>query len=88
MTEITEEDDAQVDIWPYAALLVKQGLIPTYVYKETLVESAYRNESETYDHVVIPGMKEGMFVVLVVDLIEEEVYGHYPLHISAEYVEV
>jgi hypothetical protein len=85
MTDITDDGDATVDIWDYVQQLVAQGLVPQFVFDETTVEYVYRNESETFDHVVITGWATGAYVVIVVDLTNECIYGHYPVDVASEY---
>ncbi|MCF8449709.1 MAG: hypothetical protein K9G49_07535 [Taibaiella sp.] len=85
MVDVTEIVDAAVDIWEYAAQLVNIGSLPKVVYDDNIVEYVYRNDSVTFDHVLLPTGAPNVFVVVVVDLVQKSIYGHYPIDLSKEY---
>ena len=85
MKDVTDVGDATVDIWNYVAQLVEQRVLPKDVYDKNLVAYVYRNDSKTYDHVLLPIGSPNAFVVMVVDLEHKCVYGHYPLDLNREY---
>jgi hypothetical protein len=85
MVNVTETAEPTVDIWEYVGQLVKQNVVIQYVYDKQLVETVYRNQTNTFDHVLLPTDKENYFVVLIVDLIHHKITGHYPLDLNKEY---
>lgn len=85
MTDVTEIADAAVDIWEYVALLVNLESLPKVVYDDNIVEYVYRNDSLTFDHVLLPTGTPNVYVVIVVNLVQEIIYGHYPLDLNEEY---
>ena len=85
MTNVTDSGDATVDIWEYVDQLVKLGVVPKVVYDDTLVEYVYRNDTKTFDHVLLPVGTPNVFVVVIVDLVNKCAYGHYPIDLNKEY---
>ena len=85
MEDATEFAEGVVDIWPYVAILVDQGVVLQYVYDNALVEMVYRNTDDDFDHILLPTDDENIFTVIVVDLEEVEIYGHYILNLKEEY---
>jgi hypothetical protein len=82
MVDATESAEAAVDVWPYVQVLVAEGVVQEDVYEEKLVEIVYRDEEEYYDHVLLPTEDENIFIAIVVDLEEAEIYGHYILNLK------
>ncbi len=82
MVDATEFAEPAVDIWPYVEALVAEGVVEQYVYDETLVEMVSRNREDSFDHVMLPTEDEEIFIVIVVDFEEEEIYGHYVLNLK------
>ena len=85
MKDVTQLADASVDIWNYVASLVDLGALPKDVYNNNIVEYVYRNDSQTFDHVLLPIGTPNTFIVVVVDLAQECIYGHYSLDLNKEY---
>lgn len=85
MVNVTETAEPTVDIWPYVAQLVNKQTVLPYVWDNQMVESVYRNEQNTFDHVLLPTNKQNNFVVIIVDLMRETVTGHYLLDLNKEY---
>ena len=67
-------------------MLVKENLVNKYVYENKLVEMVYRNDTSTYDHVLLPTSNSSVFMVIVVDLLGKSVFGHVLLDLNKEYV--
>lgn len=85
MIDVTEEAEAVVDIWPYVMVLVSEGVVQQEVLDEADIEMVYRDEEDYFDHILLPTNDENIFVVIVVDLEEAEIYGHYILNLKEEY---
>ncbi len=85
MIDVTESAEPVVDIWPYVFELKKENVALDYVYNNQLVEKVYRNGLNTFDHVLLPTDDQNMFIVIVVDLGQPSIRGHYLLDLSKEY---
>ena len=86
MNNVTNTVDAIVDIWKYINLLDKsEYFINDYVIEKRLIEKVYRNSEETYDQILIPTKKNNNFLIIVVDIIQKNIYGHYLLDLNKEY---
>jgi hypothetical protein len=85
MTDVTETAEPVVDIWNYVEELVQQKLVDNYVYANNLVEKVYRDDTSTFDHVLLPTGKPNIFITLVVDLTSETIFGHIKLDLNQEY---
>ena len=85
MVDVTETAEPTVDIWEYVDTLVREYVVDRYVYYNKLVEKVYRNQTNTFDHVLLPTPKDNYFVLLIVDLVAEKIKGHYLLDLTAEY---
>ena len=85
MIDVTKAGDASVDIWPYVRQLIKNNVVLDYVYEKQLVEVVYRNDQNTFDHVLIPTNDKNAFVVIIVDIGRKTIKGHYLLNLNKEY---
>jgi hypothetical protein len=88
MIDVTDSAEPIVDIWPYVYQLTEDDLIQRNVYQNHLIEKVYRNERETFDHVLLPTDNPNKFIVLIVDLIAASIKGHYRLNLEKEYREL
>ena len=86
MNNVTNTVDAIVDIWKYINLLDESKyFINDYIVEKRLIEKVYRNSEETYDQILIPTKKNNNFLIIVVDIIQKNIYGHYLLDLNKEY---
>lgn len=85
MVDVTDTAEPAVDIWPYIQQLTKDKLVLEYFYENNLVEKVYKNDTGTFDHVLIPTDNQNIFVVIVVDLPQAKIKGHYKLDLEEEY---
>ena len=85
MTDVTQTAEPKFDIWDYVRELVMQKIVEKYVYEGNLVETVYRNDTSTFDHVLLPTEDQNIFIILVIDLIKENVYGHFKLDLNEKY---
>jgi hypothetical protein len=84
MEDVTETAEAVVDITPYANALIAERLILPNTIDEELIEIIYRNEEQTFDHVLLPTDNEEIFIALVIDLENERIVGHYRMDLNEE----
>jgi hypothetical protein len=84
MTDVTETADPVVDITEYVGALAAAGLVLPNTIEEELIEIVYRNEEETFDHILLPTDDEEIFIALVIDLVEERIAGHYRMDLREE----
>jgi hypothetical protein len=85
MIDVTETANAVLNIWPYVQRLTKEKVVLDYVYKKELVEKVYRNDKNTFDHVLLPTSDSNAFIVIIVNLMQKNIRGHYRLDIKKEY---
>ena len=84
MEDVTETADPNVDITPYVEALIAEGLVLPNTLEEELIEIVYRNEEETFDHILLPTDNEEVFIAIVVDLVGESIVGHYAMDLNEE----
>ena len=85
MTNVTESAEPLDDFWIYVKALTKEYPVLKYALDNKLVKSVYRNETNTYDHVLLPMDNKNIFLVIVVNLVSENIFGHYLLDLESEY---
>src|SRR5574343_1127284 len=85
MVDVTETAEPTVDIWDYVEKLTADKIVNEYTFKNNLVEKVYRNQINTFDHVLLPTPDKNIFVVIIVDLINKNIKGYFRLDLSAEY---
>ncbi|HRI26151.1 MAG TPA: hypothetical protein PLZ45_15850 [Ferruginibacter sp.] len=85
MQDVTATAIPAVHIWQYAAGLAENGLLPGDVLNRSMVEKVYRNAHGTYDHVLLPAGSRNVFIVVLVDINNTSVFGHYLLDLNTEY---
>lgn len=85
MIDVTKTAEPILNIWEYAKVLSNQQLIPSIVYDKELVEFVYRNNENTFEHILLPTSEKNVFVIIVVNIIEKKIKGHYKIDIEKEY---
>ena len=85
MVDVTETAKPVVDIWSYVEQLSKDKIVLSYIFKKQLVERVYRNSANTFDHVLLPTNNKNILIVIVVDLLQKTITGHYRLDLEKEY---
>ena len=85
MVDITATAEAVIDIWVYAERLVFEGELDQTIVENQYVQSVYRNDSTTFDHVLLHTGEHNVYVVILVDLINEVIFGHYMLNLNQKY---
>lgn len=85
MVDVTETAEPTVDIWPYVEQLTIENMVDKYVFEKTLVEKVYRNQTNSFEQILLPTQHSNNFVIIVVDLVNKSIYGHYLLNLNALY---
>jgi hypothetical protein len=86
MTDITQvEIDNPIDIWDYVRQLTENKIVNQIVYEKELVEKVYRNNLNTFDHILLPTEKQNVFLTIVVELSKNEIFGHKVLDLNSKY---
>lgn len=85
MIDVTKTAEPIVNIWEYAKVLSNQQLIPAIVYNKEFVKFVYRNNENTFEHILLPTSEKNVFVIIVVNIIEKKIEGHYKIDIEKEY---
>jgi hypothetical protein len=85
MINVTLTAEPIVDIWKYAEILKDEKKLPKYVVEKHLVEYVYRNDKNTFDHILLRTSKENIFIAIIINIQEKKIFGHYQLNINEEY---
>ena len=85
MTDVTETAEPVIDIWDYVEELVNQNIVDKDVLDNNLVDKVYRNDTSTFDQILLPTDNQNFFIVLVVDITNETMFGHIKLDLNKEY---
>jgi hypothetical protein len=85
MVDLTDTGDSAVDIWDYVGQLTNDKEVLDYVNQEQLVEKVFRNDEGTFDHVLLPTDNKNIFIVIVVDLTQQVIKGHFRLDLNEQY---
>lgn len=74
-----EEGQPPFDFWPYVQAIPPEDF-GEYDCREGNVGHVYRM-GDSYEHVLIQSQYEGIAMVIVLDLKEQQVFGHFMLDI-------
>jgi hypothetical protein len=85
MVNITGIAGPAAEIWLYAKELADQHIIPGAVLEKKAIEIIYQNEDKTFDHVLLPAENENVFIVIVIDLLQKKIAGHYRQDLNEVY---
>ncbi|WP_047419552.1 hypothetical protein [Cellulophaga sp. Hel_I_12] len=86
MTDITPmEIEEPIDIWDYVRELTEKKVINQITYESETVEYVYRNDQNTYDHILLPTDKENIYIVIVINLKMNKIFGHQKLDLNKKY---
>lgn len=85
MKNVTDTAGGIVDIWEYASNFGVRMLLSDYGFENRIIEAVYENSSCTYQHILLFGLRENVYIVVVVDMQKGEVYGHYYLDLNEKY---
>lgn len=85
MVDVTDDEDAggDLDIWPYVDALDPA----THGVEQFLdVERVYQDAKGRYDQILIETDRPDIFLVVVVDVRTNAIFGHRLLDLNVEYV--
>lgn len=85
MKNVTDTAERLTDIWAYASRSGVREVISEYGFENKLIEAVYENGGGSYQHVLLYGVREDTYAVIVVDVREREVFGHYLLDLGEKY---
>ena len=85
MKNVTDTAERLTDIWAYASQSEVREVISEYGFENRLIEAVYENGGGSYQHVLLYGVREDTYAVIVVDMREREVFGHYLLDLGEKY---
>lgn len=85
MIDVTQTAEPVVDIWSYVEELVIEKIVDQFCFDNRLVEKVYRNQTGTFDQILLPTSDKNVFIVILVDLIVKSIKGYYKLDINREY---
>jgi hypothetical protein len=84
MRDVTAEATDVIDIWPYVSAVPTSDLCGHTIY-ERFVERVYRTPDDRYDHVMVMTRTKNVYLVVVIDLVADSIYGHHLLDLNEEY---
>ena len=82
MTDVTTTAPAILDIWPYVEAVPAADL---EAFTLGDVACVYQHPSGIYLHVLISTDDKTVFLVIVLDLINQLIYGHHLLNLTELY---
>jgi hypothetical protein len=85
MIDVTETAEPVVDIWSYVEEVASDKIVHDHVFNNELVESVYQNEDGSFHHVLLPTEDQNIFIVLVIDVTETKIRGHFKLDLNMQY---
>ena len=74
-----------MDIWSYVQKLNKEKVVLDYVYENKLVETVYRNNENSFHHVLLPTDSKNVFIVIIINVTAKDIKGHFCLDLNREY---
>jgi hypothetical protein len=85
MTAVANDDDVgEVDIWTYIDA-IPDSEFDCFTIGNNDVMAVRRTGDGRYDHVLIPTETTNVFLVIVVDLAAEAIFGHHLLNLNDKY---
>jgi len=84
MHNVTETATDVLDVWPYVDSVPAADLGGHSVY-DRFVDVVYRNDDDRFDHVLVMTKTKNVYLVVVVDLAHDSIYGHRLLDLNREY---
>jgi hypothetical protein len=84
MTKAGDSEGSPFDFWDYFDAIPPADF-EGHDCSAGEVESVYREPSGRYEHVLVKSEDRNVFMVLVLDLRDEKVYGHRLLNLRREY---
>ena len=85
MKNVTDTAERLTDIWAYASQSGVREVVSEYGFENRLIEAVYENGGGSYQHVLLYGVRKDTYAVIVVDVRERAVFGHYLLDLGEKY---
>lgn len=79
-----DDEDECIDIWQYCDL-IPEADFAGFSIADRNVEMVSRTPDRKYDHVLIPTETPNVFLVIIVDLSTQLVFGHHLLNLNQKY---
>src|SRR5687767_6230341 len=70
--------DGVIDIEPYVRA-AESSIVPLELLPDVPPSAVYRTSDDRFDHVLYPCNRSNVYMVVVVALRQDDVYGHYLL---------
>ena len=84
MKEVTSTATNVIDIWQYVESIPETELQGHTIY-DRFVEYVSRDASDRFDHVLVMTKTLNVYLVIIVDNVNDCVYGHYMLDLNEVY---
>lgn len=84
MRDVVGEASNVIDIWPYVSEVPPSDLQGHEIH-DRFVEHVYRSPDNKYDHVMVTTKTQNVYLVIVVNLLNDAIYGHHLLDLNSEY---
>ena len=84
MRDVLNDATDVIDIWPYVSAVPESDLCGHTIYDQ-FVEHVYRTPDDKYDHVMVMTRTKNVYLVVVVNLLEDSILGHHLLDLNKEY---
>ncbi|MGI4744173.1 MAG: hypothetical protein ACRYG7_54180 [Janthinobacterium lividum] len=84
MLDVTETAVPPLDIWPYIEAIPEADM-EGYELLGEIVEHVWRSANKHFEHVLVSTKYANVFLVIIVDLFDVQVYGHHLLNMPKEY---
>lgn len=84
MQDVTDSATDVLNIWPYVDSVPAADLEGYSIY-EDFVEQVYRSRDGRFDHVLVMTRTKNVYLVVIVDLGRESIFGHYLLNLNEKY---
>ena len=83
MEEMSETAANVIDIWPYVQEVSRGGL-QGHALDNQLIECVYRTSDGQFDHVLVETRTKNVYLVIVINLLENRIHGHHLLDLNRE----
>lgn len=84
MQNVSQAATNVIDIWRYVEAVTPTEL-QGHLVVDGVVELVYRSGDGHYDHVLVMTRTKNVYLVVVVDLWQDSIFGHRLLDLNAEY---
>lgn len=84
MVDVTTSAEEVVDLWAYAEPALRQEF-PEACSCDWNVKHIYETSNGAFQHVLIPTHLSNLYLVVVIDKLHQQVFGHHLLDLGAKY---